>query len=302
MLDEFISYLKQEVANRSIYVWGAQGCRGKEVTEAWIRKRETSDQNATRAITFWQKQVKAGYGDKLGAFDCSGLGMYWMQNVKGIYSYDMNANNLYNTCSKKLTKNELKKGDWVFIDTNGKKTHIGYVVDDNLNIIEARGRDYGVISGKLDSRWTHFARPDIFKAEIEKETWPTPVAPEENLENLSIVIRRDLKKSVKGDDVKVLQKCLNQNGAQLTIDGEFGSKTATAVKAFQKASGLKSDGIAGKDTITELDLIWGKDKTDEQIIRELHTELLKYQQGQDSPQNWLASLINSIKSILAKIK
>ena len=171
LLNEFIDYLKHEVEVHSIYVIGAQGQRGKEVTEEWIRYRERENQrNADRAVRFWKKQVAAGYGDVLGAFDCSGLGMYWLQNVKGIYPSDLNANGMYSKCSTKLTKDQLKKGDWVFVDTNGRKTHIGYIVDDNLTVIESRGRDYGVVSGKLDSRWTHFGRPDCFKDEIEGGT------------------------------------------------------------------------------------------------------------------------------------
>ena len=47
-LDSFIKHLEEEVANHSIYVWGAQGQTGATITEAWIRKRETSETNANR--------------------------------------------------------------------------------------------------------------------------------------------------------------------------------------------------------------------------------------------------------------
>ena len=262
LLNEFIDYLKHEVEVHSIYVIGAQGQRGKEVTEPWIRYRERENQrNADRAVRFWKKQVAAGYGDVLGAFDCSGLGMYWLQNVKGIYPSDLNANGMYSKCSTKLTKDQLKKGDWVFVDTNGRKTHIGYIVDDNLTVIESRGRDYGVVSGKLDSRWTHFGRPDCFKEEIEG-----------NMSELSIVIRRNLKKGLSGDDVKVLQTYLNKNGYGLTVDGEFGTKSYEAVKKYQQSQKLTADGIDGKNTITALGLIWGKNKTDNEIIIELNNK------------------------------
>lgn len=83
-LREFIEYLQEQVVNHSVYVWGAQGQLGPAVNERWIRQVETSEANANRAIAFWRKQVDAGFGDVLRAFDCSGLGMYWLQNVKGI--------------------------------------------------------------------------------------------------------------------------------------------------------------------------------------------------------------------------
>ena len=36
MLSEFIEYLEEQVRNHSIYVWGAQGQTGAQLSEAWI--------------------------------------------------------------------------------------------------------------------------------------------------------------------------------------------------------------------------------------------------------------------------
>lgn len=44
----------------------------------------------------------------------------------------------------------------------------------------------------------------------------------------------------------------NANFYQGSIDGKMGTKTKEAIRAFQKASGLKIDGIAGKRTLAEL--------------------------------------------------
>jgi peptidoglycan hydrolase-like protein with peptidoglycan-binding domain len=63
---------------------------------------------------------------------------------------------------------------------------------------------------------------------------------------------RMLKKGSAGADVKTLQELLNQLGAGLAVDGDFGSKTETAVKAFQKKAGLKQDGKYGDQTHTAL--------------------------------------------------
>ena len=59
---------------------------------------------------------------------------------------------------------------------------------------------------------------------------------------------RLLKKGSVGGDVKTLQELLNQLGASLTVDGDFGSKTEAAVKAFQKKAGLRQDGKYGDQT------------------------------------------------------
>ena len=52
MTELFIKYLKGHVGD--IYVWGAQG--ETDITEKWIRRRETGEKNAKRAIALWEKR------------------------------------------------------------------------------------------------------------------------------------------------------------------------------------------------------------------------------------------------------
>lgn len=52
----------------------------------------------------------------------------------------------------------------------------------------------------------------------------------------------------KGSDVTELQKLLNNNGYNLDVDGNFGSKTQAAVKDYQQKNGLAVDGIVGTNT------------------------------------------------------
>ncbi|MBQ1564899.1 MAG: peptidoglycan-binding protein [Clostridia bacterium] len=60
---------------------------------------------------------------------------------------------------------------------------------------------------------------------------------------------------MRGDDVRELQRTLKEQGYDPgQIDGIFGKKTERAVKRFQKASGLKADGIAGRRTFFALGL------------------------------------------------
>lgn len=177
-LTEFISYLEEQVKNHSIYVWGAQGQMHPTITEGWIAGRETSDENARRAISYWHKQVNAGYGGVLRAFDCSGLAMYWLKNLKGIYTSDASANTLLGRCTA-IGRADLGLGDWVFrVNTAGRAYHIGYIVDPALSVIEAMGRDAGVVRRNLNASgaayWNAYGRPAVFAADIAGEAPGAP--------------------------------------------------------------------------------------------------------------------------------
>ena len=57
----------------------------------------------------------------------------------------------------------------------------------------------------------------------------------------------------KGERVRTLQTALSKLGYDVTVDGDFGSGTYMAVRAFQKASGLTVDGKAGKMTLQKIE-------------------------------------------------
>ena len=62
-----------------------------------------------------------------------------------------------------------------------------------------------------------------------------------------------LQKTAKGEAVRALQGILNAVGFNCgEADGSFGSKTDSAVKAFQKSNNLTADGVVGKKTWTVL--------------------------------------------------
>ena len=58
-----------------------------------------------------------------------------------------------------------------------------------------------------------------------------------------------IKKGTKADKVKTLQKFLNWYGGYgLAVDGICGKGTVNAIKKFQKAEGIKADGIYGTNS------------------------------------------------------
>jgi len=75
---------------------------------------------------------------------------------------------------------------------------------------------------------------------------PSPIPPPE--------VITSLKKGSKGVDVVNLQARLIELGYldPGANDGDYGSRTEAAVTTFQRANGLKADGIAGQDTQTLL--------------------------------------------------
>ena len=60
------------------------------------------------------------------------------------------------------------------------------------------------------------------------------------------------------DEVKRIQTALNDLGYDISPDGKFGKATYQAVMAFQRAEGIKIDGIVGEETIAALEKATGK--------------------------------------------
>jgi len=60
------------------------------------------------------------------------------------------------------------------------------------------------------------------------------------------VAKPTLRKGSKGSGVKLLQQNINKvSGSKLTLDGDFGSKTKSALEKWQSSVGLTADGIYG---------------------------------------------------------
>ena len=174
MLDEFITYLIDQIGEP--YVWGGQHTKlTPENYKTVIRNKETTEANANVAIAYCKKKFDAG-ATVLYAYDCSGLGMYWLQNIKGIYKADANANTMMHRCVDIDTPEPPERGWWTF-KLNNEKTravHIGYMVDDEY-VVEAKGRAYGVTKSKWrEQDWDCWGIPKCFEDEIRHPEPPQP--------------------------------------------------------------------------------------------------------------------------------
>jgi hypothetical protein len=183
MLNEFISYLCSQIGQP--YLWGGQHTRlTPDTYEAIIHKREDgrgqySDGTtyAEASIAYCKNLFDAGV-TVLYAYDCSGLGMYWIADVKHIWT-DRTADRMMRSCTELNDAEPPEKGWWVFRqDDSGRATHIGYMVD-NEYLIEAKGRKYGVVATKWRKNdWSIWGIPSIFEDEIRNPEPPEPEPPE----------------------------------------------------------------------------------------------------------------------------
>ena len=259
LLRDFLAYLEEQVQNGSIYVWGGQGERGVEITEDWICRCEPTEEGAKRVIALWKQRIAEGKGDILRAFDCSGLIMYYLQNLKGVFETDMSSNSLKAKCQM-ISREQLQPGDFVFrVYKNGAKKgrayHIGVVVDSALHIIEAKGRDDGIVKRDIDAQmgyWNCCGRLECLYNGIKPEiTSPAYWELSRLLKHTSPIMQ--------GEDVKNVQLALMSKGfscGKHGSDGKYGSDTQTAVRDFQEKNGLAVDGIVGQNTCMELGGIW----------------------------------------------
>lgn len=250
ILNAFISYILSKVGC-SLYVWGAQGESISSVIKEWVTKRETSTANINRVTTLLGQLLN----EELYFYDCSGLSVAWLLE-QGLIKYDMTANGLYNQCTK-INKSQVKRGDWVFILNNsGNATHIGYIVDNKLNVVESAGRNHGVIKrslqqGSPNGMWNAFGRPEKIFPELAQDNNLSDI-------NDAMAFYRILKLTsprMKGEDVRLLQKAIGAD-----IDGIFGPDTEKILKLIQKKlfpnDSNEWDGIAGKRTYLALGFKW----------------------------------------------
>ena len=171
-LSEFNTYLTEQIGQP--FVWGGQHLKlTPENYVSVISKRESDAQHRADAIAYCKRLFDSG-ASVLYAYDCSGLGMYYLQNVKKVYSYDMTANSMMKQCT---LMDEPKKGYWVFrLDDRGKAVHIGYMVSDT-ELIEAKGRKSGVVRTKYKaSAWNKIGKPKCIEFD-EPKPEPKPEQP-----------------------------------------------------------------------------------------------------------------------------
>lgn len=257
---EFVKFLQKCLDTGCGYIMGSKGQDPKKWAKDswWFTQYEGTQRE--KAL-YWREHAPR-------VFDCNGLMEGYYEDCTGI---DINSKARYNYsqwCADchGSDMSELPKvpGAAVFIHSNssGYITHVGYlekpVSADKPNgdwyVIEARGVMYGVVRTKLSQRgWNRWGLM------LQYMDYGDVSVPERELG------ARILKSGMTGTDVRTLQSLLLELGYELPrygADGQYGSETVNAVKAFQKWAGLSADGEYGPDTHKALML----------AINELHAD------------------------------
>jgi len=168
--------------------------------------------------------------------DCVGLtkGYLWCdgpEDAEPVYIEweDLSANMLRDACKIKGPISTMPEVPGVLVFYN---YHMGVYVG-NGEVVEARGRKYGVVKTKLANRpWTSWGyHPDIVYEEPEQEDLAEVVA-------IDLPI---LKKGDKSEVVRTMQWLLIRNGYDMEgygADASFGGATRRAVERFQAENDL----------------------------------------------------------------
>lgn len=155
-------------------------------------------------------------------------------------------------------------GDQIFFGDRGDEYHTGivekvtggrvYTIEGNTSgasgVVDNGGGVFRKSYPVGASYITGYGRPDYDDAEAG-----TDVKPETNNGEVCNVELRMLSKGDTGEYVSALQILLIGRGfscGEWGADGDFGSDTDAAVRAFQKAKKIDVDGIVGPDTWTKL--------------------------------------------------
>lgn len=202
--------------------------------------------------------------------DCQALMEAMLRDI-GICKNWAGSNAMYRDMAWVGTPEECKKrfgcipvGAWLFIleqdgnepnkykaDGIGNASHVGVKTGEGLGAIHASASRGEVAESKFADKtipnggWNRVGLCKLLDYGLD--CTDVPDAPPVTAK------RPTLRSGARGEDVKVLQRLLRENGYLLDIDGKFGPQTRGAVESYQGKMGLQRDGIVGPMTWAALE-------------------------------------------------
>ena len=252
------------------YVYGAVGENCKPVkrsqygTKFYLKSHETIVTKCNAISWDTESQTCKVTGDCSGCkwnlpvmmFDCRGFTRKILQMVFSWTLWGGTVGGQWNDERNWKAKGSIADGMpndtlcclFVYKDKKWKHTGFGY---NNGTVECSSGVQY--ISTR-NKKWTHWAVPKC----IEEDIIVTPTTqkdPDEGSETTT-KWRPTIRKGSKGDVVRECQRMLQKLGYNLGIcgvDGDYGTATDAAVRAFQREHSLVVDGVCGPMTWNALD-------------------------------------------------
>ena len=253
-----------------------------KATEGLLKRK--SQQYLTHYTASRMAQYRKAIASKAVMSDCIGgcKGYAWSGGGQGVLEAigtDKGISSKYgsNGCpdygaNSMFTWAKKKGADWGTIDTLPeipglalyKEGHAGYYVGEGY-AVEWRGFNYGCVKTAVKERpWTHWYMLPFIDYGDTSGAQPADTV-------RYTLGSRLLKNGSVGADVKALQELLNQLGTSSTVDGQFGSKTEAALKAFQKKARIKQDGKYGEQSHAALMAAIGEDAAGQKAMTETET-------------------------------
>ena len=218
------------------------GSKMKKLTESFMQQMHRQYPKVVTDAYIKKARTKKMVG-KI-CCDCSGL----IGSYRGL---QLGSSQLYAKAKKRLPIKDLK--DFAVGTVLWHTGHVAVFIGYENGVpycVEERGIDYGCVKSKVTGRGFTYG----LTFDDMEYTYTNKVDGTSKGKNPYKQPTSDMKKGAKGEAVKWLQWELVEAGYKLSIDGDFGSKTEAAVKAYQASAKLdiKWPGTVGSKTITSL--------------------------------------------------
>jgi hypothetical protein len=172
--------------------------------------------------------------------DCSGL-------IAGYRQINKGSAQLYSTAKRRMPISQIK--NFAPGTVLWKSGHVGVYIGMENGVpmcIEAKGINYGTIKSKVSAtKWVYGLTFDDMSYDYAVKVSGTSKGINPYREPTALLKYAKADVSKVRENVKWLQWELVEAGYEISIDGQFGLKTDTALKSFQASSKLEVDGICG---------------------------------------------------------